>query len=250
MAGNHRFQFVVPGLARFLVTGGREIAVEIEPGTLECDVSGFVLGTAFGVLLHQRGALVLHGAAVANNGRAIAICGESGAGKSTLAAALCRDGCSFVTDDLCVIAQNEHGRPLILPDGRKLKLWKETIDNLDLAKRKGEAVRQPFEKYYIEPFNTASEPPILSAIFVLRDAHSPSDVGVKGLASPDAMRTLESEMYRPGLRAKIGRKPEQVTRAAATIGFAKVFLLTRLRGFERLNETIALVRRHWDSLES
>ena len=248
--GNDSFLFGVPGLARFLVTGGHKITVEVEPGALESDASGFVLGTAFGVLLHQRGSLVLHGSAVSDKGRAIAICGESGAGKSTLAAALCRDGCSFVTDDLCVIAQNENKRPVVLPDGRKLKLWKETIDNLDLTMRQGEAVHQSFEKYFIEPFDTASEPPKLSAIFVLREGHPSFAEGIERLALPDAMRTLESEMYRPGLRAKMGLKSELIAHAAATIGHAKVFLLTRPRGFEHLEETVSFVRAHFDSLKT
>jgi hypothetical protein len=250
LTGNDSFLFGVPGLARFLVTGGHEITVEVEPNATESDASGFVLGTAFGVLLHQRGSLVLHGSAVANNGHAIAICGESGAGKSTLAAALCQDGCSFVTDDLCVVAPNENERPVVLPDGRRLKLWKETIDKLELAARQGEVVRQSFEKYYIEPFDTVSEPPILSAIFVLRAAQPPSAEGIECLPLPDAMRALECEMYRPGLRAKMGLKSELIAHAAATIGHAKVFLLTRPRGFEHLDETVALVRAHWDSLEN
>ena len=78
---------------------GRDISVELEPGVLEHDATGFVLGTAFGILLHQRGALVLHGRWWLRWAR-IAICGESGAGKSTLAAALCREDFSFVTDDM------------------------------------------------------------------------------------------------------------------------------------------------------
>lgn len=250
LSGNDSFLFGVPGLARFLIAGGREITIELEPDAVEHDASGYVLGTAFGVLLHQRGSLVLHGAAVARKGRAIAICGESGAGKSTLAAALCGDGCSFVTDDLCVVGQNERKHPIVLPDGRKLKLWKETIDNLDLATRQGEAVHQSFEKYYIEPFDTASEPPVLSAIFVLREAEGSSGIGIERLALPDAMRALESEMYRPGLREKIGLKPELVAHAAATIGHANVLLLTRPRGFEHLDRTIALTRTHWDGLDS
>jgi hypothetical protein len=249
MAGNDGFLFRVPGLARFLVTKGHAITVEVEPGAVEDDVSGFVLGTAFGMLLHQRGLLVLHGSAVAKNGQAIAICGESGAGKSTLAAALCLDGCSFVTDDLCVVAQNEIKRPVVLPDGRKLKLWKETIDELDLSARQGEAVRQPFEKYYIEPFNAASAPPVLSAIFILRDAQPAFKKEIERLALPDAMRALENEMYRPGLRQKMGLRSELVAHAAATIGHANVFLLTRPRGFEHLDETVALVRVHWASSE-
>ena len=248
LSGNDSFLFGVPGLARFLVMGGREITVELEPGAVERDASGYVLGTAFGVLLHQRGSLVLHGAAVAHKGRAIAICGESGAGKSTLAAALCREGCSFVTDDLCVVAKNDDGCPVVLPDGRKLKLWKETIDILDLSTRRGEAVRQSFEKYYIEPIGTVRGPPILSAIFVLRESDTWSGSGIEELALPDAMKVLETETYRAGLRAKMGRKQELLAQWAALIGRAKVFLLKRPSGFDHLGETMALMRAHWNSL--
>ena len=250
LTGNDRFLFGVAGLARFLVTGGRQITVEIETGARESDVSGFVLGTAFGILLHQRGSLVLHGSAVACNARAIAICGESGAGKSTLAAALCRDGCSFVTDDLCAITRDKNGQPVVLPDGRKLKLWKDTIDKFDLLARRGDQVRQPFEKYYIEPFDETIEPPTLSAIFVLRNAQSTSEAGIERLALPDAMRILECEMYRPGIRAKMGLKAELIMHAAATLTHAKVFLLRRPRGFEHLDETAGWMRACWGNWES
>ena len=124
------------------IAAGREIVFEIEPGFSERDAAAFVLGSAFGILLHQRGALVLHGAAVAKNGRSIAIYGYSGAGKSTLAAALCGDGCSFVADDICVVGLDGQQQPMVLPDGRHLKLWKESIDHLKLAERRGIAVKQ------------------------------------------------------------------------------------------------------------
>lgn len=245
-----QFLLRVPRVARLIVTAGRDIAVELEEEASERDAAGFILGTGFGMLLHQRGSLVLHGSAVANNGRAVAICGESGAGKSTLAAALCRDGCSFVTDDLCVVSQNEHKLPVVLPDGRKLKLWRESIDNLDLAARQGEAVRQSFEKYYIEPFNTASEPPALTAIFVLREARPPFQEGIECLALPDAMRALECEMYRPQLREMMGLKSELIAHAAAAVGHARVFVLRRPRGFEHLDDTVDLVRERWNTLDS
>jgi hypothetical protein len=246
---NENFLLRVPRLARLMITAGRDIAVELEVGATEHDVTGFILGTAFGVLLHQRGLLVLHGSAVAQNGRALAICGESGAGKSTLAAALCRAGFSFVTDDLCVVSQNEHKHPVVLPDGRKLKLWREAIENLDLAERQGEAVRQSFEKYYIEPVDTASDPPALSAVFVLREARPPDEEGIECLALPDAMRTLECEMYRPGIRERMGLKPELIAHAAVTLSHARVFLLRRRRGFEHLDRTVAQVRARFDSLD-
>ena len=243
------FLLRVPRLARFRITAGRDIAVEIEPGVSDHDAAGFVLGTAFGILLHQRGALALHGAAVAKDGRAVAICGASGVGKSTLAAALCRGGCAFVTDDICVVGLDASGRPLVLPDGRQLKLWKESIDRLDLAELRGEAVRESFEKYYINPPDARAPPTPLSAVYVLREARPPLKRGIESLALPDAMRTLDYEAYRPGLRVKIGQKPEMLVRAAAVLGHAKMFLLIRPLGFEQLAETVAELRAHWDSLD-
>src|ERR1700761_4064030 len=72
------FLLRVPRLARFLIQGGHSISVELEDGMDAHDAGAFVLGTSLGILLHQRGALVLHGAAVARDGRAIVICGHSG----------------------------------------------------------------------------------------------------------------------------------------------------------------------------
>jgi energy-coupling factor transporter ATP-binding protein EcfA2 len=243
------FLLRVPRLARFRIAAGRDIAVEIEPGVTDRDAAGFVLGSAFGILLHQRGALVLHGAAVAKDGCAIAICGPSGAGKSTLAAALCRDGCTFVTDDICVVGLDASRLPMVLPDGRQLKLWKESIDRLDLAELRGEAVRESFEKYYIDPSDARAQPSPLSAIYVLREARPPLKAGIERLALPDAMRTLDYEAYRPGIRAKIGQKPEMLAYAAAMLGHARIFLLIRPRGFEHLQKTVAELRAHWGSLD-
>src|SRR5271168_4724942 len=180
MAGE-KFLLSVPCRARFLIARGQEIAVQLEPNATERDAAGFVLGPAFGILLHQRGALVLHGSAVASDGRAIAICGQSGAGKSTLAAALCREGCSFAADDVCVIGLNGQRKPIVLADGRQLKLGRESIAKLDLSERRGEAVRDTIEKYYVRPFSSITEPPKLSAIYALREASTTTQAGIKSL---------------------------------------------------------------------
>jgi energy-coupling factor transporter ATP-binding protein EcfA2 len=243
------FLLRVPRLARFLISGGSDICVELESGATARDASGFVLGTSIGILLHQRGALVLHGSAVAKDGRAAAICGHSGAGKSTLAAALCRAGLEFVTDDICVVSLDAERRPVILPDGRQLKLWRESIDRLDLAARQGEAVRESFHKYFIEPHASAAVASRLSAIYVLREARPPMQAGIESLALPDAMRMLEYEAYRPGLRAKLGSKPEMLALAARVLGHAKAFRLTQTRGFEHMEETVARLRKHWEALD-
>jgi hypothetical protein len=248
MAGES-FLLRIPGVGRFQITAGRDIAAEIEPGVSDHDAAVFVLGSAIGVVLHQRGALVLHGSAVAKNGCSVAICGASGAGKSTLAAALCREGCTFVTDDICVIGLDGSGRPMVLPDGRKLKLWNESIDRLDLGERRGQAVRAPFEKYYISPTDIGAQPSRLFAIYVLREADPSLKVQILNLALPDAMRVLDYETYRPEFRAEIGQKPEMLAQGAAVLGHVKVFLLIRPRGFGHFSGMLQTLQAHWASLD-
>jgi hypothetical protein len=55
------------------------------------------------ILLREAGCCVLHGAAVARGGQALALLGPSGAGKSTLATALIASGAAPVTDDLVAV---------------------------------------------------------------------------------------------------------------------------------------------------
>jgi hypothetical protein len=243
-----RLLLLVPRLARYLITGGHTIEVELAPGATAHDASAFVLGTSFGILLHQRGALVLHGAAVARAGSAIAICGRSGAGKSTLAAALCDAGFDFVTDDLCVVALDAAKRPVVAPDGRQLKLWRESLDQLEIAPRQGAAVRAGFEKYFVEPQVVAKVAPRLAAIYVLRESRPPLVDGITPLTTPDAMRALDFEAYRPAFRAKLGSRPAMLAQGAAMLRYAKVFRLVCPRGFDRLDATVASLTRHWEQL--
>lgn len=249
MAGED-FLLKVPRLARFLIRGGNEIRVDLEEGATEYDASAYVLGTAFGILLHQRGALVLHGAAVARNGEAIAICGHSGAGKSTLAAALCQNSCTFVTDDICAVSLDGADHPIVLPDGRQLKLWQESIEKLDLAEHRRDSVYGRFEKYFIAPQEAAPTPLPLRAIYVLQESRRSLTDGITALNLPDAMMALDREAYRPGLRLKMGSRPDMVMQGAKMLSHAKVFRLIRPRLFDKMTDTVDLLLAHWDGLAS
>jgi len=242
LAGD-RFLLCIPDIARFLLTAGREIAFETENGIPADDVAAFLVGTAFGILLHQRKHIALHASAVRVNDKAVLFCGPSGAGKSTLAAALGQRGYPLVADDLCGIAAT--GEPLVQPDGRRLKLWAQAIEELDLTASRGKSVRRRLEKYYVEPNAAFSEALPLGAVYVLREARPPYSPGIERPNVVDAALLLRRNAYRPLLVSRMGQSADYFTAAAAIANAACIFLLTRQFEFAAMPGVVDWLERHW-----
>ena len=245
--GETRFLLRVPGVVRFLLTGGAAIAYQLEADGDTDDLTAFLTGTAFGILLHQRGLAVLHASSVRVNGRAVLFMGHSGAGKSTLATALAKQGYALVTDDLCVVGADAAGRPLVHPDARLPKLWAQAIRHLDLAEAQGPPVRRQLAKYYIEPpIAAASASPLrCGAVYVLREARGPIVSGIQRPNVVDAALLLRQNAYRTRLIKQMGQG-ELYFRLAAAIGNAGgVYHLSRELDFDTLPEVIAGLERHW-----
>lgn len=118
----------VPEIARYRVRGGCSIVVDLEPNAPERNVRLYLLGSAFGALLHQRGSLPLHANAVEIDGQAVAFMGASGAGKSTLAAWFHDHGYKVIADDICVVGFDGAGEPHVAPGLPRLRLWKEALE--------------------------------------------------------------------------------------------------------------------------
>lgn len=89
-----------------------------------------------GVVLHQRGFLVLHASAVDVGGRAVVFLGRGGAGKSTTAAAFYAQGYPVLEDDVVGIRFDD-GRPFVVPGVPELRLTAETLESLGVAPEAG-----------------------------------------------------------------------------------------------------------------
>ncbi len=239
------FLLRVPDIARFLLNDGHEIVAEPETPAREADVPVFILGTAFGILLHQREQIVLHASAVRVNGKAVLFCGPSGAGKSTLAAALAQRGYPLVTDDFCTVIVNDAAAPAVHPDGRQLKLWAQAIERLDLGQQRGERVRSCLEKYYVEPREVFTEPLSLGAVYVLREARPPHKPGIERPNVVDAALLLRRNAYHPLLVRRMGQKANYFHAATAIANVAGIFHLSRVLDFAKMPEVIASLKDHW-----
>jgi len=243
-----KFLLNVPDVARYLLEGGREIVVEPAVGAEAADIAIFLAGTALGILLHQRGQVVLHASAVRVNGKAVLFCGASGAGKSTLAAALAQRGFPLVTDDFCAVAPGGAGAVMVQPDGRNLKLWAQAIEKLDLAERRGAPVRNRLQKFFVEPGAVFSEPLPLGAVYALREARPPYQHGIERPNVVDAALVLRRSAYRPLLVSRMGQKADYFRAATAIANVAGIFHLTRALNFDHLPQVAAQLEQHWDDI--
>jgi hypothetical protein len=243
MAGD-AFLMNVPDVIRMLLTAGCEIRYTPADGVAIEEAAIFISGTGFGILLHQRGRVVLHASAVRVGNAAVLFCGPSGAGKSTLAAALGERGYDLVTDDFCGVAMRD-GRPWIEPDARQHKLWQQAIDALEVSERRADAVRTQLQKYYVEPRGAVAAPLPVAAIYQLRESRPPHEPGISTPNIIDAALIVRRNAYRPQLVQRMGQRGLYFESAAALAQTAGIFILTRRLGFPRMSEAIDSLEEHW-----
>lgn len=152
-----------------------------------------LLGPVLAALLHQRKMPLLHGSAVAANGRALLFLGPNGAGKSTLAAAFAANGCDMLNDDIIALLANP-SQVSIVAGFPSLKLSSAAKDALI---PNGRIVRSPEpgsdSKMMVSGKNTTSGTLAISDIFVIdgRDGTPAID----RLSSPIALKALLANSY-------------------------------------------------------
>ena len=239
-----KFLLRIPDIARFLLSDGREIAVAAEPAADEADLSAFIMGGALGILLQQRGQIVLQASAVRVGGKAAVFCGGSGVGKSTLAAALAQRGYPLLTDDVCVITA-DGGAPMVHSDGGRLSLWAQAIERLELADRRGARLRERIEKYDVEPPAVCDTALPLGAIYALREARPPLAVGIERPNVVDAALLLRRCAYRPLLIETMAQRPNYFRAAAAAANAAGIYNFTRHFRFAGLVDDMGMLEQHW-----
>lgn len=236
----------IPTVARFLISTGTTIHYAPDPTATPADIAAFAGGGVLGMLLHQRGMVVLHASAIALGGRAILFTGASGAGKSTLTAALGKRGYCQFADDHCALSIDPAGRPWIASDGAAPRLWADTIDMLALGAQQGAALRPSIEKFHLTAPHVPRPPLPFGALYILAEDRPPHRAGITQLSLPDTAKYLFAEAYRPALAIALDQQVAYF-RASAAIAQAgrHVYTLTRPRRFDALPKVIDWLEAHW-----
>lgn len=119
---------VIADVARFEVRSGSEIVIDRVKGVPDRNVRLFLLGSAMGAIMHQRGVLPLHANAIEIGGAAVAYTGPSGEGKSTLAAQFHDRGHRVIADDVSAISFDGSGAAVVASGLPRLRLWREVLE--------------------------------------------------------------------------------------------------------------------------
>ena len=208
--GRGDLRLTVESIGRFRISNAEQIAWQRADGSVsDQDLRTFLLGSAVGALLIQRGMLVLHGNALERDGEAIVCVGHSGAGKSTLAYALMKQGWRLLADDLVAITPDGQ----VLPGVPRIKLWHDAAKAFGLDPEALPPIRQGMHKYLLlgDAIERAEQPCPLRALYLIRqqrkDIKDPDDSRITSISSQkQAALCLRNQAFRPRFVRGLGQE--------------------------------------------
>jgi hypothetical protein len=234
----------VPEVGRYLIRVGREIVVDPAAGACERSLRLFLLGSAFGALLHQRGMVPLHANAIDIGGRAVAFSGHSGAGKSTLAAWFHDQGYAILADDVCVIGFGDDGRALAFPGIPRLRLSGEALLASGRAVQDYSPSTDRNDKYDVPTRARPAGPLPLARIYMLASAEDGEpEAAVRRLSGAEAVDALISNTYRGGYVGKIGRTADHLAQCLRIARQVPIFEARRIWGFDAMESQARLLEQ-------
>jgi hypothetical protein len=230
-----------------LVRGGAELIVEPMAQVDERVLRIYLLGPALGVLLHQRGLLVLHASAVVLGQSAVAFVGESGWGKSTTAAALHTRGHHIVADDAAALHVRTAACPLVFPAIPRLKLDAAPASALGYPAATLSRFDADDERLAYQVSERFSQAPLaLSRIYVLAEG---PEIAVEACRPQEALIELVRHSYAlrvigdQGASAAHFRLCTQVAQSVPVVRLRRPYSLAVLTDVVQLVEAEAVDRR-------
>ena len=190
----NEFFMEVDRIARYLVRNGDEIFIDQHDEADIASVYLFLAGSAFGVLLHQRCMLPLHGSSFVYNGKGVVICGASGAGKSSVVAAFCQNGGIFINDDITPLNIADCGTTIV-PINTRIKLWDDTLEKLNLTSTNLEKIRPTIEKFYLPVKDSCIEEKGFDQLYILATHNKEEFIG-KELSGVEKYNAIRHQIYR------------------------------------------------------
>lgn len=231
------FWLNVEAVARYWIRNGREIIIEPYPEADDESIRVYLLGSAIGALLFQRGLLLIHGNAIEVNGSCLVCVGDSGAGKSTLAAAFLQHGHRLLADD--VVPVDADG--LATPGFPRIKLWGDAARQLGIETEGLRRIMPDMDKYNVPLGARFCNTPLpVKWVYVLE----PSDQDGFDLQPFEGMARFEplhENTYRVHFLEHMALKPQHLQQVAKLAGNIRMARIRRPREGFRINELVQFI---------
>jgi hypothetical protein len=224
------FLLVVRGIARFLVVKGQEIVIERLPNCTEEGLRLYLLGSAFGALLHQRHLLVMHASTIQTARGAVLFVGDSGHGKSTLVAALTQRGYAMLADDVTAVTMESPSGPVALPSFPRLRLCADAAAQLgrsvDALPRVHSPGKVPVDKYVVPVTHFYDAPLPVHAMYTL-NVHAAPNIHLETVDTVQRFALVGANTYRYSFLEGLGLRQMHFQAAARLAKSVHIGRITR-----------------------
>lgn len=238
----------IPGTARYAVARGCSITIEPYPDAAMERIRLFLLGSAMGALMYQRGHLLLHGSAVDTPQGAMIFVGPQGEGKSTLAAHLHRRGYPLLCDDVCALVHDPRAGYRVIPSMPQLRLCADALEQLDRMPAHAQDAAFEVDKFVV----SLHQPPVLVArrlgAIHLLSSHSGEGVTLEPLRGFARLHELVSNLYRPEYLPGLDSQAEAMRLASGVAAAVPFVQVGRPRDIHRMDELLDQLEAHWQTL--
>ncbi len=235
------FLIDIEGVARYLVTNGNKITIQIHAGATENAVRNFLLGSAFAALLQQRKLLTLHASAIETPKGAVLFSGRSGHGKSTLMSQFGQQGYTMISDDITAVELVD-GQAVARPSFPRTRLTEMSITKLKLT-QSYDRIGSSIEKYHVPVDVIASKPvPIHAVCFLdLTDVPEPT---LDMMDRKSALRDVVRLTYRANFMKAMQLAPVQFEIASSVVQQSEFCTVTRVGNKRSFDQTFTLISEH------
>jgi hypothetical protein len=223
----------------FWIRKGKEITIIPKSETEETHTRLYLVGTVMGIVLYQRGLLVLHASAIDVDGQAVAFSAESGCGKSSTAAAFQTFGHRFVCDDVLGI-NLENNLATVFPAFPQLKLASEVAEVLGHGKDSLFTLDRQEEKKGLRVADRFLQTPLqLKCIYLLTKSTS---INIETVGGHDVLmelirQTLPTRWNGPGGAIHFQQCTELIKRVP-------IYRLNRSQDLSSLKNIVTTVKEH------
>lgn len=235
------FLFSIADVAKYYVKNGNEIIVEPFEDADNNAVNAYLMGTAMGTLLLQRGMIPIHGSCVVIDDRCVIFTGPSGAGKSSICSAFRKNGYKFLSDDISVITLGDDGSAMVQPAFPQQRLCRDTAEEMGIDLNSFNSVNMVDEKIVVNNNeNFKNQPVYLSSIFNL-SVNENCDVELKEVSGMEKLQSFIDNIYCNVILIRQGISPIFFRQCLEMVKKIKFYNLIRPIGIFTVNKQMELV---------